>query len=463
MRKAIFIVVIFFVSFSNAQTVFLNKPFDLGMISKTSNGYIDIPIKNISNNKVFIFRAEVDRRFQIHYSNKEILPDSLVYMRVQFNPTEKGPFSEKIAVHFSCYTEPKIVEISGYVESVPSVAIACPSFNQQSINTSLEFDFEVKVIDMETKAPIPKANVLMLNNGIPKENIVVNSEGEAHKKVDLGLYYFVTTAEGYYSNEFVKYINRNNNFVLIELEKDSTAAIVPMDDVNITLENPTPIEDTIVEMHEESTIIVKDTVVVIEPSIETSSEEYPDFPLSRYKPNNIVFLVDVSSSMKYTGKLDLLKASMIELTGMLRDIDKITIVSYADNANVLLETTKCVNKDTIIKIIQSLEANGYTAGGKGMKKAYEKAEESFIKEGNNQVIMATDGGFNQGDDNPYKLAEKYKKKGISISIVGIKNKPLAEVTLQKVVRYGDGNYVKISSYEDAQNALVDEVKSSSKR
>lgn len=488
-----------------SQTVFLNQPYDVGLINKSSNRYIDIPIKNIGEKKVFIFRADVDRRFQIRYSSKEILPDSTVYMRVQFTPTKKGPFSEEIKVHFSSYTEPKIVKINGFTESVPSTTIDCPSFTQQSINTSLNFELEVKVIDKETKRPIPKAEVLMINNGLPKETLITNARGEARKKLELGLYYFVTKANGYYTNEFMKYVNRNNNFVLIELEKDETVEEVviteeiaevieieepeevveevKVEESTTVIEIEKPIEEAIVETEEPEEIVevpeVEETVVeetVIEETVveevitteeetpvETYEEEYPEFPLSKYKPSNIVFLVDVSSSMKYTGKLDLLKASMIELTGMIRDIDKVTIVSYADNANVILETTYGNNKDTIISIIQGLKADGFTAGGKGMKKAYQKAEDAFIKGGNNQVIMATDGGFNQGDDDPYKLAKKYKSKGISISVLGIRNKPLATLTLQKVVRYGDGNFVKISTYEDALTALVDEVKVSAKK
>jgi Ca-activated chloride channel family protein len=167
--------------------------------------------------------------------------------------------------------------------------------------------------------------------------------------------------------------------------------------------------------------------------------------------------------MAYTGKLDLLKVAMINLARMLRDVDQITVVSYADNANIILETMPGNNPDTIISIIQGLNAHGHTAGGKGMKKAYQKAEEFFIPQGNNQVIMATDGGFTQNDINPYKLAKKYKKKGITISIVGVKTNKFQELSLEKVVGLGDGNYVRIKNYEEAQGALIDEIKASAKR
>lgn len=451
--------------------MFLNQPYEFGLIDKSSQRYLDVPIKNTSEKKVFIFRAEVDRRFQIRYSSKEILPDSTVYMRVHFSPKVKGLFSEEIKVHFSCYSEPKTIKVTGFTEVVPASTIACPSFSDKNINTSLNFELEVTVIDKHTREPIPRAKVVMIKNGVPKEPLLTNARGFVEKEVELGLYYFVVSAEMYHSSEFVKYVNRNNNVVLVELEKDSEAEQLvfennkPNDVEQVEDVSEVIFESDVVENEPVREVVVKEEVVdtVVDTKVEIEDDPNPNFSLSEYKPSNIVFLVDVSSSMSYTGKLDLLKVAMIELTGILRDVDRITIVSYADNANVILETMPGNDKDTIISIIQNLKADGYTAGGKGMKKAYQKAEEAFIKGGNNQVIMATDGGFNQSDINPYKLAEKYKKKGVSISVVGIKTKPLDEVTLEKVVRYGDGNYVRIKNYEGAQGALIDELKTSAKR
>lgn len=470
MKNLIIIFILFAFGAVNAQTVFLDKPYELGLIDKSSQRYVDIPIKNTSDKKVFIFRADADKRFQIRYSSKELLPDSTVYMRVQFSPEVKGPFSEKIAIHFSCYTEPKTIKVTGFTQHVPISSIACPSFSDQDINTSLNFELEVTVVDKETREPIQKAQVILINNGIPVEKLITNSKGFVEKEVELGLYYFVVSAETYFPTEFVKYVNRNNNVVLVELEKDPESELLvieknkPDEEIEVSPEDlfesdeieSTPAAEVIIDEVE-----VQDTISEI--MVEIEDDPYPNFSVNEFKPSNIVFLVDVSSSMSYTGKLDLLKVAMIKLVGMLRDVDQITMVSYADNANVILETIPGNNPDTIISIIQSLKAHGHTAGGKGMKKAYQTAEEVFIKDGNNQVIMATDGGFTQNDINPYKLAKKYKKKGITISIVGVKTNSIQELSLEKVVEIGDGNYVRIKNYEEAKGALIDEIKASSRR
>ena len=454
----------------NAQTVFLDQPYEIGLIDKSNQRYVDVPIKNTSDKKVFIFRAETDKRFQIRYSSKELLPDSTVYMRVQFTPEVKGPFSEKIAIHFSCYTEPKTIKVAGFTQHIPISSIACPSFSDQDINTSLNFELEVTVIDKETREPIQKAQAILIKNGIPVEKLITNSKGFVEKEVELGLYYFVVSAETYFPTEFVKYVNRNNNLILVELEKVPEEELV----VSETNKPAEAIEDSSEDLFESGEIESKSTVeiimdeveeqdTIVEIMVEAEDEPYPDFSVNEFKPSNIVFLVDVSTSMAYTGKLDLLKVAMINLAGMLRDVDQITVVSYADNANIILETMPGNNPDTIISIVQGLKAHGHTAGGKGMKKAYQKAEEFFIPHGNNQVIMATDGGFTQNDINPYKLAKKYKKKGITISIVGVKTNQVQELSLEKVVGLGDGNYVRIKNYEEAQGALIDEIKASAKR
>lgn len=463
MKYLIFILFSTVITYSSilSQVQFLKQPYDYGLIS-SSNQYVDIPIKNTSDKKVFIFRSDVDKRFQIHYSSKTILPDSTVYVRVQFTPNKKGSFTEEIPIHFSAFDQPKSIKITGFAEEIPSSSIACPSFSQENINHEIAFDFQVKVIDKQTKEPIDKATVLMVKNGIVAQELTTNSNGLRKKKVDLGLYYFVASKEGYLSEEFPKYINRKNNFVLFELERKEEAIVE-------NIEETIP-EDSHLAEEEIDLIIENETKEEVETTIEEvtikeellKEEKYPNLPLSKYKPNNIVFLIDVSSSMKYTGKLDLLKASMIEMTNLLRDIDNITIVTYASNTLVEMETTSADKKSAIISKIEGLEAKGLTAGGKGLKLAYSKACESFIAHGNNEIIMATDGDFNRGDENVYKLAKKYKNKGVKVSVVGIKNRQTHEVNMKKLSDNGGGNYLKIDNFDDAKKRLIEEVKASSK-
>ena len=103
-----------------------------------------------------------------------------------------------------------------------------------------------------------------------------------------------------------------------------------------------------------------------------------------------------------------------------------------------------------------------TAGGDGMKLAYRQAKKHFIKGGNNQVIMATDGRFNRGNTNLDKLVVKNFKKGIGLTVLGIKNKPEDAEDMQGIASLGGGKFLLIDSYEDSKHLLIKEIKRTSR-
>lgn len=443
------------------QVQFIKNPIDIGVVTAAGSDFVDVPIKNTGKSKIYIFRTDADKRFQIQYSSKTLLPDSTIYLRVLFTPEKKGTINEKLMVHFSHLSEPVALKVTGFCDEIPaSDLIACPSFDQQQVNTSMEHDFTVMVIDADTRQPLEDASVSFIHNGLLVQQILTNRKGQHTQKLMLGYYYFLADHPDYVGNELGTYINRKNNLVVIPLNRRQQE--------EIAMETPPPSEvPEVPELPEEEIVevIAQDTLKT-EPLIESEdvveNDPFPNLPLRDYKPNNLVFLLDVSSSMNLAGKMDLLKASMIELTKILRPIDKITLVAYASSANVILETTAVNDIDTIIYTIQQLQPRGMTAGGKGMALAYEKATQAFIPEGNNQIIMATDGVFNMGEENVNKLAKKYSKKGVTVSVVGIKNRNIHKDSMEQLSEDGGGNYINIENYDQAQQSLINEIKGRSK-
>lgn len=453
MRVVVILLVLLINTEYFSQISFGKNPFDLGVITAAGSDFVDIPVKNNGKEKVFIFRTDADKRFQIFYSSKTLHPDSTIYIRILFTPDKKGTINEKVKVHFSHLEDPVSLILEGYCEEIPSsTAISCPSFDQQNINTSLEHDFTVMVVDELTNEPISNADVSFIQNGLKTKEVYTNKNGQYSEKLNLGYYYFIAKHEDYNSNELGAYVNRKNNLIVIPLgQKDPILAEVPHDEFETEIE----------VISEPPTTPIKPPTDSIE-NTDNYVELYPDFPLSEYKPNNIVFLLDVSSSMNLAGKIDLLKGSMIEMTKMLRPIDKITLVAYASSAKVIMETEYADNVDTLISIIQELKPQGMTAGGKGMELAYSRACNAFIPEGNNQIIMATDGAFNTGAENVNKLAKKYQKKGVTVSVIGIKNRDFHEESMQQLSIDGGGNYINIQNYEQAQQTLINEIREQSR-
>ena len=175
--------------------------------------------------------------------------------------------------------------------------------------------------------------------------------------------------------------------------------------------------------------------------------------------SNLVFLIDVSGSMSDQNKLPLLKSSLKMLVQKLRPQDRVAIVTYANHTKELLPSTSCEDKQKIISVIESLYASGGTAGGDGIQRAYRVAEASFIKNGNNRIILATDGDFNIGLSSPQeleKLIETKRSSGIYLTVLGFGMGNYKDNRVQTLAEKGNGNHAYIDNLTEAKKVLVSE-------
>jgi Ca-activated chloride channel family protein len=181
-------------------------------------------------------------------------------------------------------------------------------------------------------------------------------------------------------------------------------------------------------------------------------------------PNsNFVFLIDVSGSMSGENRLPLVIESLKILTKQLREEDKISIVVYAGAAGLVLPPTSGNDKEKIIASLENLKAGGSTAGGAGLKLAYEVAEENFIKGGNNRVIIATDGDFNVGassDSDMISLIEEKRESDVFLTCLGYGMGNYKDSKLEKLADKGNGNYAYIDNMQEANRFLGKEFKGS---
>ncbi len=179
-----------------------------------------------------------------------------------------------------------------------------------------------------------------------------------------------------------------------------------------------------------------------------------ELPLS-----NIVFLVDVSGSMGSANKLPLVKSSLKLLVEHLRPTERVAIVTYAGSSQVVLPSTLARNKEIIISAIDRLDSGGGTAGAKGIKTAYKIAANNFIKNGNNRVILATDGDFNLGvssNSGLVSLIAKKRKSNIFLSVLGYGMGNYKDDKMQLLADKGNGNHSYIDNINEAKKVLVDE-------
>ena len=179
--------------------------------------------------------------------------------------------------------------------------------------------------------------------------------------------------------------------------------------------------------------------------------------------SNLVFLIDVSGSMRARDKLPLLKSAFKLLVGQLNENDHVSIVTYAGRSATVLEPTKANEKAKIIAALDQLQSGGSTAGQQGIQQAYALAQQHFNKEGVNRVILATDGDFNVGISDRKQLKtfiEEKRKSGVFLSILGFGQGNYNDALMQTLAQNGNGVAAYIDTLREAQKVLVEEASSS---
>jgi uncharacterized protein with von Willebrand factor type A (vWA) domain len=257
-----------------------------------------------------------------------------------------------------------------------------------------------------------------------------NNDGKVSREVRIGFYDLIVSKKGYKKESKQSYVNNANSRFIFYLERD---------------ENYVEPEVEITQQPEEE--IIRDTSA---------------FSVDQFKPNNVVFLLDISGSMGVGDKLSLMKISLTELLGILRPVDRVAIVSYANEAKVIQPTATGASKESIIMAVNELKTGGKTSGAKGFKKSYSMLRKSRIESGNNQVIVITDGAFAVEDQKSIrKLVKKAAKAGYTTSIVAIKPNAFAKENLSLVTIDGNGSFLQVDNPDTAKAILIEEVKKNS--
>ncbi|WDR36003.1 VWA domain-containing protein [Pseudomonas serboccidentalis] len=185
-----------------------------------------------------------------------------------------------------------------------------------------------------------------------------------------------------------------------------------------------------------------------------------DRAVAELAPANLVFLVDVSGSMDRREGLPLVKSTLKLLVDQLREQDRVSLVVYAGESRVVLEPTSGREKAKIRTAIEQLTAGGSTAGASGIELAYQMAQQAFIPQGINRILLATDGDFNVGVsdfDSLKQMAVDKRKTGISLTTLGFGVDNYNEHLMEQLADAGDGNYAYIDNLREARKVLVDQL------
>jgi len=182
--------------------------------------------------------------------------------------------------------------------------------------------------------------------------------------------------------------------------------------------------------------------------------------MDRVPPNNLVFLIDVSGSMDMPNKLPLLKSGFTKMVKNLRPVDTISVITFGDRVNLLLEGVSGAEKDKIIRVLDNLTADGPTPGESAIRLAFNTARKQYIPGGNNRIILAADGDFNVGmstEKDLVTLIEQERQQGIYLTCLGVGSGNYKDSRLALLAQKGNGNFSYIDNEQEAERVLVTDL------
>lgn len=418
--------------------------FNFGTVKAWDNQPAVFTFENTSFDPMYILAPKSSRNVVVEYPRNRIESGEKGEIRVYFYTEKIGNFSEDIQVYSSNSNDPIKLNIKGQIKGMADNALtSCPSFDDNGKIKLPDYQLEGIVIDKNTQLPISHALVQFV--GV--ESIYTNAKGEFKQKIPVGLYVSLARADGYRDLNLMVGINKDTEKIIYEL--------IPLENKPVEIDTTPVVIDT----------IKPDTAIALV-KVDSLPDENPNFSTSIYKANNIVFLIDVSGSMKQNGKIDSLKMAMLYMAHELRSVDRISVITFATSTKEILSSISGDQKDVIMPTINDLQAKGTTNGVLGLEMAFAEAIDQFIEGGNNQVIVVTDGIFNGTNSDPGKvksLIKAYGDRGIVLSVVGFGGDQQAILQMTKMAEIGKGSYIQFDNGISARPKLIEEIKTRSRK
>lgn len=456
---------------------------DYGELMASTNRWVDVVLTNHGGAPTQVLRSSFPLDYTFRFSTKLVLPDSSLVIRVKANPRKKGKFHDKVEVWFTTMDKPIVLHFVGDVKQVDrSGDTACPTFRQVPPACCEEPVCVVETIDAQTGLPLGKSRIRLVELGRLRHTWETSRKGQKEFEVPIAYYMLIGDHEGYAPADTALYINRRTPFIQLALEPleveepELLAEEIEVEELDenvatATSEEARPVPpeavgslppQTVGQPTDQPELVAVDRALTELPELEAPvilDSLLPAFTPEQYRPNNIVFLIDVSASMGKRGRMEILRASMHELTGVLRPGDKVSLVTYAVSPDIRLEAASGEQKAAISEVVNSIEPGGMTYGIRGFRTAYELARRHEIKGGNNQVIVVSDGAFRVEDQLKIeRLVARAAEDGIVTSMVGIRHNPALEPKLEAMSTSGNGAFVPMMDFDQCQQVLIDEIK-----
>jgi Mg-chelatase subunit ChlD len=178
------------------------------------------------------------------------------------------------------------------------------------------------------------------------------------------------------------------------------------------------------------------------------------------RPLNIVLLLDNSGSMERADRVNIIREALRVLAAQLQPQDKFSVVTFARTARLRVDGIPGNQAAAAADEIANLTPEGGTDLGQALDVAYETALHHYLANGDNRVILLTDGAANLGDIDPDSLKRKVvaqRQQGISLDCFGIGWEGYNDDLLEVLTRDGDGRYGFVNTPEEASTEFVTQI------
>lgn len=431
-----------------------NDTIDFGEITRDTKRYVDITVRNTSELTYWVKQIEHSPQIVYRLDKEYINPDSLFTIRVQINPDTTGHFKYVMRVALSNDEPPISLVITGDVKQMPNYknisSRQCPQFGKEDEKQHSEIT--IMAVDALTREPIPGSTITIIRDGSITESWRAGVKGSVTRDLSEEFLYFILSHDGYETTETginIKPEMATISIPLKKLEKD------PVEFMKEERERVDP--ERIADVDLEKTL--NEQLGVDSADLAEMKALYAEFDTTQYMTVNIVFVIDLSSSMKLDEKMTLTKYALHQLVSHLRPEDRIAFVTYDQDARIYMAPTYCSDKSFINTRISNLEPEGDGSGTRGIKLGYKVVQRDLSRDEANMVVVITDGAFSSGSDGYKNIVSKYaKEQGIVFSVVGIQSRSNDEKHMIAAAALGNGRYVPIKKLADAQMNLMKEIR-----
>ncbi|MEK0421292.1 MAG: hypothetical protein RLZZ161_1143 [Bacteroidota bacterium] len=428
------------------------QAWDFGDVMFWKNDTARFKVKNATEKDFVFLPTYYKENVAVYFSSRLVEPGKTVEISMVYYTTRKGKFQLDIPLYISSRAEPLVFKLKGNIKGFdPAAQLRCPVVNP----TSADENRQQKMVHVEIRNRVTDERIK------PDEFSVKENSGKRVRLEPHSEGFRMAVAPGNYRVSCTK-AGFDDYLALITLEPYQSKFIIYMD--------PKPTEDPVVTENDagsgrdaaSSDLILMDT-------IESEEHIHPDEGLlesNLYKINNLVFIVDASMSMKREGKMETLKSTMAILVSALRSDDRLGVIGFSNQAKVIHPHGPVDNKDSIYNRINRLKTEGGTNGGAALQLAYQQAKQHFQADGNNQIVIVTDGVFTTGGMSRKamdKLISDANKEGIHLSTIMVGQNPTALDLLKHLSTLGGGNNIHILPEANQQSMLLEMVKTQSRR